>query len=131
MGAKRILIVDDEAAFTGLVKLNLEKTGRYEVRIENNPHTALATAREFAPDMVLLDVVMPGRDGGQILADLRQDAALAHVPVMFMTATITQAGVDQRKGTIRGAPFVAKPVEPRWLMHRIEQILKQQGDTTP
>jgi DNA-binding response OmpR family regulator len=127
MGAKKVLIVDDEAAFTNLVKLNLEKSGRYEVRVENDPRAAVAAAREFTPDVVLLDVIMPGRDGGQVLNEMRQDAALARVPVMFMTATITQAGVDQRKGTIHGAPFLAKPVEPRWLMHRLDEVIKNHG----
>lgn len=68
MQPKRILMIDDEVAFTNLVKVNLERTGRYEVRVENRPLCALAAALEFKPDAILLDVVMPELDGGQILA---------------------------------------------------------------
>ena len=61
--ARKILLVDDEAGFTQLLKMNLEKSGDFEVTIENDSTKAIATARSFQPDVVLLDVVMPGMDG--------------------------------------------------------------------
>ena len=125
MDQKRILVVDDEPGITTLVKLNLEKTGRYEVETRNDPDAAVAAARDFKPDLILLDIVMPGKDGGELLAELQADDELKNTPVMFLTATLTDRGVDARQGTIKGFPFIAKPVEPKNLMKRIDQVLAQ------
>ena len=122
MEVRRVLIVDDEAAFTSLVKLNLEKTGRFTVCEVNNPTKALAAAREFKPDITLLDVIMPGQDGGQVLAALRT-AEFVNLPVIFLTATLTQRGLHERDDQIDGVPFIAKPVEPKKLINRINEVL--------
>ena len=122
MEVKRVLVVDDEVMFTNLVKLNLEKTGRFTVREVNDPAAALAAAREFKPDLALLDVIMPGRDGGQVLAELRTE--FAGLPVIFVTATMTQRGLHERDDQINNVPFVAKPVDPKKLIKRIEEVLK-------
>lgn len=63
---KKILIVDDEEDFTKLIKLNLERTGEYEVEIENGGLRGLAAAREFKPDLILLDILMPDMEGGEV-----------------------------------------------------------------
>ena len=65
---KRILIVDDEERFTRILRLNLGCTGRYTVRTENSALNACTTACEFRPDLILLDVMMPGLDGGEVAA---------------------------------------------------------------
>ena len=122
MEVKRVLVVDDETTFTSLVKLNLEKTGRFTVREVNDPAQALPAAREFQPDIALLDVIMPGKDGGQVLAELR--AEFAGLPVIFVTATMTQRGLHQRDDQINGVPFIAKPVEPKKLIKRIDEALE-------
>lgn len=87
--ARKVLIVDDEAGFTKLLKLNLEKSGEFEVRIENNSMKALASAREFQPDVVLLDVVMPGLDGGDVAAQIQADPALSGTPIVMLTALVS------------------------------------------
>ena len=122
MEVKRVLVVDDEMTFTSLVKLNLEKTGRFTVREVNDPAEALPAAREFQPDIALLDVIMPGKDGGQVLAELR--AEFTGLPVIFVTATMTQRGLHQRDDQINGVPFIAKPVEPKKLIKRIDEVLE-------
>src|SRR5207247_6030850 len=61
---KRVLIIDDEASFTRLLKLNLHHTGKYCAETVNDPVQALAVAREFRPDVILLNVIMHGMDGG-------------------------------------------------------------------
>jgi len=80
MNPKRILIVDDESGFTQLVKLNLEQTGRFIVKEENDGEKAHATAREFRPDLILLDIVMPKIDGGDVAALIREDFELKKHP---------------------------------------------------
>lgn len=106
----RILVVDDEPDFTHLLKLNLEQTGAYEVREEHRAARALATARAFKPDLILLDVVMPEMDGGELAARLKADADLTDTPIVFLTAMVSQEKASQRSGLIGGHPFIAKPV---------------------
>ena len=104
---KRILIVDDESGFTRLLKLTLEKTGRYLVREENDGTRARDTAREFQPDLILLDIVMPKIDGGEVAQKIRSDPKLADVPIIFLTAIVSE---KEGGKTIGGFPFIAKPV---------------------
>ena len=128
MAAKRrLLLIDDEAAFTRIAKLNLEATGRYEVRVENDGSRALEVAREFAPDLILLDVIMPNVDGGDIGGQMRNDTALAHVPVVYLTAAVSQKELKGESGTIGGRVFVAKPASHRTLLSVIERELGAPG----
>jgi two-component system, OmpR family, response regulator len=106
----RILVVDDETSFTRLLKLNLERTGRYEVRTENRSTEALVAAREFQPELILLDVMMPGLDGGTLASYFLESPMLEGVPVVFLTATVTKEEVSSHGGLIGGLPFLAKPV---------------------
>ena len=108
---KRILVVDDEASITRLVKLNLEQTGDYEVETENDATAALATAEEFQPDLILLDVMMPELDGGVLASRIQANPRLKKVQIVFLTAAATKGEVYQRGGKIGGLPFLAKPVD--------------------
>ncbi|MFQ5848231.1 MAG: two-component system response regulator [Candidatus Methylomirabilales bacterium] len=120
---KRILLVDDDPDFTSLLKLNLEKTGTYEVQEENRAEEALATARAFKPDLVLLDVMMPKLPGGKVVAQLEADEELKDTPVVFFTAVVPQE-TKERKGTIGGRPCIAKPASPEDVMLSIEKHLR-------
>src|SRR5712664_1679587 len=95
MEKKRVLIIDDEPSFTRMVRLNLEKTGQFEVREENKATSALAAAREFKPDLILLDVIMPSMDGGDVASQIQNDRILKGTPIVFLTATVSnrEAGV--------------------------------------
>lgn len=93
--AIKVLAVDDEAGFTKLVKMNLERDQEFEVRVENDSNKALSAALDFKPDVILLDVVMPGMDGGDVLTQVKQNAALAEVPVVFMTALMAPREVGE------------------------------------
>ena len=115
---KRIFIVDDESGFTRLLKLTLEKTGRFTVREENDGTKAWLAAREFAPDIIFLDIVMPKIDGGDVAQQIRSDPALAHVPVIFLTAIVAQR---ETKADIGGFPFLAKPVSIDAIIQAIEE----------
>lgn len=108
---KRILVVDDEASFTRLLKLNLEETGDYEVHVENDATLAPSSARRFKPDLILLDVMMPGLDGGTLAARLREISSLKTVPIVFLTAAVKKDEIVSHGGDIGGFPFIAKPVD--------------------
>ncbi len=119
---RRILIVDNDTNATHLVRILLEKTGRYLVLEENNSTKAYRSALIFRPDLILLDVVMPIRDGGEIAAQIRADPELQNTPIIFLTALVTpteaKAGVH-----IDGHPFLAKPISIPEVIEAIEQSL--------
>ena len=107
---RRILIVDDTAADTRLLKVYLEQTNTYVVREENDAGRAVAAAEEFKPDLILLDVMMPGMDGGELAACFQAHPELNLVPMVFLTAAVTKEEVDAGGGDIGAFPFLAKPV---------------------
>jgi CheY-like chemotaxis protein len=107
---KRIFVVDDEASVTRLLKLNLEQTGEFVVHTENSTAGALAAAEEFQPDLILLDVMMPGLDGGALAGVLHASPKLNAAPIVFLTAAVKREEVKDRGGLIGGMPFIAKPV---------------------
>jgi two-component system OmpR family response regulator len=107
---KRILAVDDQASNTRLLKLYLERTNDYVVREENDAKSALSAAEEFQPHLILLDVMMPGMDGGELAACFQANPQLKGVPIVFLTAAVTKGEVKAGGGQVGGYPFLAKPV---------------------
>ncbi len=119
----RIMVIDDEPSLTRLVRLNLEQTGEYEVREVNRPEHALAAARQFRPDLILLDVLMPGLDGGRLASEFQASPQFARVPIVFLTAAVTREEVRSRDGYVGGLPFLAKPVDVPELVRCLRQHL--------
>jgi CheY-like chemotaxis protein len=122
-GKRRILIVDnDRDIITHLVKILLERAGNYLVLEENDATKAHQSARSFGPDLILLDVVMPETDGGEVAARIQADSELRNPPIIFLTALVTRA---ETKGglSIQGHPFLAKPVSIPELIDAIERHL--------
>ena len=124
---KRILLVDDEAGITRMMRRNLEATGRFEVMDINNPTLAVETARQFRPDLVLLDVMMPDMDGGTVAADLAADPQLAKVPIIFLTAIVSRNEVEPTGSMIGAHLFLAKPVKLDELLACIDSQLGKAG----
>lgn len=120
---KRILLVDDELIITRTLQTFLEGTGRFEVRAENSPKKALKAARDFKPDLVMLDVIMPDLDGGQVAALIRADQALKDTPIVFLTSLVSRGEVLESGGDIGGYPFIAKPIDPKTVMDVIGSVL--------
>lgn len=123
MNRSRVLIVDDEVGFTRLLRLNLAATGRYLVREENDGLTAIKAVHEFHPDVILLDVMMPGLDGGELAAHLQRYEETRRIPIVFVTAAVSPGEVTASHGLRGGVPFVAKPVELPELLRCIEHAL--------
>ena len=121
MAKKRILLVDDEKSLTTLLKLNLEDTGNYDVRVENWPEDALAAAREFKPDIVLLDIIMPRLPGGNVAAQIDSDPLLKGTPIVFLTAAVRRSQVEDNDGIICEHPCLAKPASVDEVIAMIEK----------
>ena len=123
MAKKKILVVDDEASLTRMLRRNLEATGKYEVREENSGVHAYKTAREFQPDMILLDVMMPDMDGGAVASKIQDDENMKHIPIVFLTAILKKEEAGSTGGKIGGRTFLAKPVKVDDLIACIEKEL--------
>lgn len=121
MTKKKILLIDDEPTVTRTVKVNLEQFGKYVVRTENNAADALPAARQFKPDLIFLDVVMPGMDGGDVEALFEQDPDLKHIPVVFLTAIVTRQETGKDTAIKGGKKFMAKPIHVDALVKCIEE----------
>ena len=122
--ALRILVVDDDTNATRMVKWALERTGHYQTRELNNPNQVLDAAREFKPDLILLDVCMPGRGGIEVAFQIRADAEFQGTPIVFITSLVSeQEAVGD--GTSAGAfHFIAKPARVQRVIACIERSLE-------
>lgn len=120
MSKKKILVVDDESGFTRLMKIALP---HYEIREENDSQRAMETARAFRPDLIFLDVIMPGLDGGDLAAKLSEDPGLQNIPIVFLTAIVEPGGTGKSARQIGGYPFLAKPISAAAVERCIEEQL--------
>jgi CheY-like chemotaxis protein len=126
-GKRRILIVDDDANSTHLVKILLERSGPYLVLEENDASKADQTAHNFKPDLILLDIVMPNIDGGELATQIEADRELHDTPIIFVTALVTQS--EAKSGLhIQGHPLVAKPISIPELIDAIEKHLPARAE---
>ena len=130
-GKQRILIIDDEPSFTRLLKAVLEESGAYDVAQESVGTKGIDAVRAFQPDLILLDVVMPGISGKEIAAQLAADAELRHIPVVFLTASVPKDAPGARSPTIDGRPFLAKPVGHEELIACVERHIRRDAAGQP
>ena len=121
----KILIIDDEENFCHFVKLNLERTGRFEVLVATRAQTGISLAQKNSPDLILLDILMPDMDGSMVAENLLQDPATKKIPIVFLTALAQRKEVESSDGLIGGRTFIAKPVTSQELMSRIDLILEK------
>jgi DNA-binding response OmpR family regulator len=104
----KVLLIDDEVDFTELLAANLEESG-FEVRQINDPTRTLREARAFLPDICVIDLVMPGMDGGDVVNALKSDPSLAATPVLMLTALVEEDPEDHGELQMKGGlPFVSK-----------------------
>lgn len=120
---KRILIIDDDQDFNSILQIALEGRGQYEVRSESNGLNAVAAAKEFVPDVILLDVKMPEVDGGDIADQFHKEPKLKRKKIIFLTGQITPDEVEYYGSEIRGKLFIPKGLETQELIERIERMI--------
>jgi len=120
----KVFIVDDEAAITQMMELNLNATGNYEVLTTNDSMKAKALAAEFLPDILLLDVVMPGLDGGDVLREIRSIPELFQVPAVMVTALVSNMEINEGEVVETGdCVMLPKPVRLAKLVETMEMVL--------
>ena len=127
MSKAKILIVDDDMAASRLLGLGLEKTGVFEVKVENTATHAFNRAREFHPDVILLDVCMPGADGGDVAFQIHDDPSLRSIPIIFLTSLIS--GQEAASKTVQrgGYEFLSKPASIGKVIECIDRHLGRQS----
>ena len=127
---KRIMLVEDDSDIQLITRLGLEVCGGYEVRVCASGAEALQAAPAYAPDLILLDVMMPGMDGLATLDALRRLPGLATTPVVFFTANShPEEGLELR---LRGAlDVIVKPIEPNALVERMDAIWRRYSAAAP
>jgi two-component system OmpR family response regulator len=116
----KILYAEDEADIRSIAQIALEDIGGFTLKYCNSGQEALDSAEEFQPDLLLLDVMMPGMDGPTCLRKLREKPALANIPAIFMTAKIQMKEIAEYKemGVLE---VINKPFDPMRLAQQIRE----------
>lgn len=118
----RILIVDNNSQFARTARLLLDQSGKYVACSVIEPRRALESARNFKPDLVLVDLIMPQEDGPEVAAQLDADWALHGVPIVFLTSLITaEEAKDGRR--VYGHRILPKPTSNSTLLELVEENL--------
>jgi two-component system phosphate regulon response regulator PhoB len=126
--AYRILIVDDEPDVTELIKYKLEQEG-YRCEVLNEPLKFVGRAREFQPDLILLDIMMPDLNGMQLCHIAKADSVMKQIPIIFLTAR--NEAEDRVKGLEAGADdYVSKPFNTRELLLRVDKVLSRSSQAS-
>jgi len=126
---QRILVVDDDKEVVRLMRAYLEQAG-YEVLAAYDGKTAVYMLRRERPDLLLLDLMLPGRDGYDVTRVVRGDSSLAHTPIIMLTARVDDT--DKIVGLELGADdYVTKPYNPREVVARVRARLRSQDSHQP
>ncbi|MBK7003860.1 MAG: response regulator [Burkholderiales bacterium] len=121
MTLQRILYVEDEPLVQTIAKVALVKVGGFNLRICDSGAQALQEVKAFAPQLILLDVVMPGMDGPATLVQLRQDPDTAAIPVVFLTANTDPKEIAHYR-SLGAVDVIAKPYNPMTLAEQVRQV---------
>ena len=120
---KKILAVDDEEDFLKIIKLNLEVTGKYEVLTLPTAKDIIAQAKNFKPDVILLDLLMPGIGGIEACKRLKEDLPKKDTPIIILSAL--DKDEDKLKAYKEGiVDYITKPIEAPELIAKIEKVLE-------
>jgi CheY-like chemotaxis protein len=124
MEIKNVLMVDDDLSILMIAEISLSKVGRWGVKTVDSGKKALALLSDFKPDVILLDVMMPGMDGPTTFQKLRELEEIASTPVIFMTAKVQTTEVASYCA-LGAAGVISKPFDPMTLPNEIRQIVQK------
>jgi two-component system alkaline phosphatase synthesis response regulator PhoP len=123
---KKIFLIDDEKSFCYFLKKNLEKEGDFAVVTCSESKEALKIAKEFMPDIILIDIMMPEMDGTEVAQALKEDQQTKNIPFVFLTALATRQDTEGLSGLkeAQGNYYICKPVEMALLLEIINKLTK-------
>ena len=124
---QRILYVEDEPDIQAIARVALETVGGFTLKVCSSGEEALQAAVEFTPDLLLLDVMMPGMDGPTTLRELRSIPELSETPAVFMTAKVQPQEIEQFK-SCGALDVIAKPFDPMALCAQITAVWQQRKE---
>ena len=120
---RKVLLIDDEPDFCFFLKCNLERTGDFEVMTAGTGEEGIELARRMKPDLILLDLHMPGLSGDDVAVTLKESDQTAAIPIVFLTALVKRREMENRTlKVIGGQYFIAKPVTTNRLVAAIREI---------
>ena len=123
---KKILIVDDEKDMLAVLEKALTAEG-YSIITADNGKDAIILANSTHPDLIMLDIVMPGMDGAEVAARLKEDRETKDIPVIFLTCLLSKKEQREKEGhVIKGHVFIAKPYSIEELSAQIERLANRQ-----
>ncbi len=122
----RILAIDDDFKFTNVLRANLERLDEFTVQVVNDPRSAIDEARRYRPEVILLDLMMPGMDGCDVLIQLQQDVQLQHIPVILLTGLLTdEKGLPRHDPQEEEMSFLSKPVDMDVLTRTLREAIRR------
>ena len=122
MASKKILLVDDDEMIRAIAKQSLETNGGFDVTVAASGEECLEVAGEIMPNLILMDVFMPGLDGPSTFQELRKNKVLTHIPVVFLTANTSEQDTERLIG-MSAAGVMAKPFQPSELSSQMRRFL--------
>ena len=126
----KILLIDDDVDFVEATKIVLESKP-YEVIVAYDGDDGLRKAREENPDLIILDIIMPGKDGFSTAEHLKKDPELSKIPVLVLTSYAEKGGESSIAAsgglTLETEDYIDKPISPEELLKRVEKYLKRVG----
>ncbi len=121
---KKVLIIDDEIFFCRAIKKNLELKDEFQVLTATRGDEGIRLAKDGHPDIILLDIMMPGMSGTEVADALLADPATQSIPIIYVTAIIHEDDIQRGAGISSGKALIAKPV-------KIDELVKKINDVCP
>jgi CheY-like chemotaxis protein len=119
---KKVLIVDDEEDLLQMLAKRLTVSG-YSVITANNGRDAIDLAKSQSPDLIILDIIMPEMDGGEVASELKDYPATKNIPLILLTAMLSKAEEEKHRSVVGGHIALAKPLDPEKLLEQMKKLL--------
>ena len=126
---KNILIIDDDPATTRLLEVLLTREG-YNILTENLSDNALQTTKDHKPNLIILDLMMPGADGFEVCQEMKDDPELAEIPILMFTSA-NRADLRKQALAVGVNEYITKPIHPNDLKLKIREWLDHNNKVTP
>ncbi len=123
---KKVLIIDDELFFCRAIKKNLETNDEFQVLTATRGDEGISIARDEQPDVILLDIMMPGMSGTEVTDALLGDPLTRSIPIIYVTAIVNEDDIQKGAGISGGKALIAKPVKIDELVKKINEVCQSQ-----